>query len=221
MRKMDRMSGFLTITLTLATSANVLLAQAPEEAKSSPLLPTGLVSKLPPVAPLTPREKASLAFRNTFAPRALANRLLSASIDQLQDYPSDWPGGMEGFGMRLGSRMGIQAVRNSIRLGTDLAFKIEPRYDRCNCTGFWKRTGHAWRRVIISRSDSGGEMPALSNYTSAYVTPMISYTWYPDDKNTWENKLQSGTLNLSWRGVTNMLREFWPEVKKTVPFRRD
>jgi hypothetical protein len=93
---------------------------------------------------------------------------------------------------------------------------IDPRYDRCDCTSFLSRTGHAWRRVILSRSDAGTEMPAYSNFTGAFVTPMIVSQWAPDRFNTTGNKLQSASLDLAWRGVTNMLREFWPDVKKKM-----
>jgi hypothetical protein len=68
--------------------------------------------------------------------------------------------------------------------------------------------------VLVSRSDSGGEMPAYSNFTGAYVTPWITYTWYPDRLDTTSRKLQSGTMYLGWRGATNMLREFWPDIKR-------
>lgn len=127
---------------------------------------------------------------------------------------------MDAFSMRFGSRMGRLAIRNSIRLGTDVAFGIDPRYDRCLCSGFKARTGHAWKRILVSRTDSGGQIFAVSNVAGAYVTPMIAYQWYPDRLNTWERKLQSGSVNLAWRGVTNMIREFWPEMKRSLPFRR-
>jgi hypothetical protein len=43
---------------------------------------------------------------------------------------------------------------------------------------------------------------------------MITYSWYPDRMNTWDRKFQSGTFHLGWRGVSNMIREFWPDVKR-------
>jgi hypothetical protein len=202
-----------------AFTAGAVLAQAPVEIKPSPLLAPGFVSNQPNPDALTPKEKLNLALRNTFGPRALGNRMLAASIDQWRDHPTEWESGVDGFSTRFASRMGRLAVRNSVRLATDVAFGIDPRYDRCDCAGFLKRTGHAWKRVIVSRSDSGGEMPALSNFTGAYVAPMITYTWYPDRLNTWDRKLQSGTLNLGMRGLSNMLREFWPDVKRG--FRRN
>lgn len=163
---------------------------------------------------LTPAEKAQLAIKNTFGPRAIANRLLLAGINQWQNHPEEWPGGMEGYGMRFGNRMGRLAIRNAVRLGTDVAFRLDPRYDRCDCSGFLSRTRHAWKRVIVSRTDSGGQAFAVSNFAGAYVPPMLTDQWYPDRLNTWQHKFESGTWNLGWRGATNMLREFWPEVKR-------
>src|SRR4051794_24947164 len=86
--------------------------------------------------PLTPAEKAQLAFRNTFGAHAIGNRLLVAGFHQLFDNPSEWPGGMDGYGKRVGSRMGLLASNNAIRLSTDVAFRLDPRYDRCDCSGF-------------------------------------------------------------------------------------
>lgn len=163
---------------------------------------------------LTPGDKARLAIRNTFGPRAVANRMISAGFDQLSGRPHEWGGGIDAYAQRFGSRMGRLAVRNSIRLGTDVAFGIDPRYDRCACSGFLARTGHAWKRVVVSRSDAGNEMPAYSNFAGAYVTPWITYTWYPDRLDTTSRKIQSGTMHLGWRGVSNMIREFWPDVKR-------
>jgi hypothetical protein len=59
-------------------------------------------------------------------------------------------------------------------------------------------------------------MFGFSNFTGAYVTPFITYTWYPDRLDTTRRKIDSGTLNLGWRGVSNMIKEFWPDVKRGV-----
>ena len=110
-------------------------------------------------------------------------------------------------------------VRNAVQLSTDVAFKLEPRYDRCDCVGFGARTRHAWRRVIIARRDNGGEMLNVSRFAGAYIPPMITDQWYPDRLNTWEHKLEAGSLFLALRGVNNMIKEFWPDIKRK--FNRD
>lgn len=192
-----------------------LLAQTPGTTPVPlPLLEPRAVSSGSNPDALTPGEKAELALKNTFGPRAIGNRLISAGWDQFRGYPEEWGGGVDSYAQRFGSRMGRLAVRNSIRLSTDVALGIDPRYDRCDCAGFLKRSGHAWKRVLVSRSDAGNDMPAYSNFAGAYITPMVTYSWYPDRLNTWDRKLQSGTLHLGWRGFGNMIREFWPDVKK-------
>jgi len=132
------------------------------------------------------------------------------------DHPEEWQSGMKGYGQRLASRYGRLAVRNGIQLSTDIAFKIDPRYDRCDCTGFFPRTGHALKRVLVARRDDGTEMISVSNLAGAYVTPMITDQWYPDRLNTWHHKAHTGTWFLGWRGVSNIVKEFWPEIKRTV-----
>lgn len=165
-----------------------------------------------PLEPMTPKEKAALTFRNVFYPIAISNRLLIAGWDHLMDSPTEWPGTGEGFGMRLGNRMGSLAIRNAIQLAGDLAFKTEPRYDRCACSTFMSRTGHAWVRVLTARKDSGGETVAIARITAQYATPWVTYNWYPDRLNTTGQKLQSGSTGLLLRGGTNMIREFWPDI---------
>lgn len=218
---LDSMSKLYLAALIIAVSAGTAPGQTPKgEELPLPIRSPQSLSPNAPLEPLTNREKAILALQNTFGPQAIGNRVLSAGIDQWRDQPSEWPGGMEGYGMRFGYRMGRLAVYNSIHLATDVAFKIDPRYDRCDCTGFRSRAGHAWRRVLVSRADSGQEMPAISNFTASFGAPLVAQTWYPDRLNTWDRKLQSGALALGWRGTTNLIREFWPEIKRGIPLLR-
>jgi hypothetical protein len=123
---------------------------------------------------------------------------------------------MEGYGKRYASRWGRMAIRNGIELGADLTFKTDPRYDRCDCIGFTARSGHALKRILVARRDNGTEMVSVSRLAGAYVTPMITDQWYPARLNTWDHKLWSGTEFLAWRGVSNMVKEFWPDIKRTL-----
>ena len=99
--------------------------------------------------PLTPGQKANLAMHNTFYPRALGNRLLLAGWDHLREHPAEWPSGGEGFGMRMGNRMGTLATRNAINLGMNVLMKTEPRYDLCICSGTSARLRHRGRRRAV------------------------------------------------------------------------
>jgi hypothetical protein len=213
------MAVWFCLAASLVIGVSPMLAQQPDS------LPLPLVSPraLPPgtIQPLTPGEKARLALKNTVSPRALANRALLAGLNHWMDHPEEWENSIDGYGQRFASRMGRLAVRNAIQLSTDVAFKTDPRYDRCECTGFLARSGHAWKRVLVSRRDNGGEMISVSRLAGAYVTPMITDQWYPARLNTWEHKLESGSMFLAWRGVNQMIKEFWPDIKRTLRRNRD
>ena len=166
------------------------------------------------IEPLTPKEKAMRALNNVASPMSIANRALLAGWAQVWDSPEEWDNNWEGYGKRMGITMTRLAVRRTLQLGTDLAFKTDPRFDRCDCETFWSRTGHAWKRVFVARKDNGGEMVNVSNVVGAYVPPMITNRWMPERYNTWGNKLESGSTWLLTRGATNMLREFWPDISR-------
>jgi hypothetical protein len=211
---------FLTAMPALTIAASAAWAQKPDELP----LPVGSpVSIQPgqPYEPLTATGKAKLALKNSFGTRALVNRAALAGLNHLTDSPEEWENSADGYPVRLASRMGRLWVRNAVQLSADVAFKTEPRYDRCNCDGFLPRTGHALKRVLVSKKDNGGEMISVSRLAGAYVTPMITDQWYPSRLNTWGHKFESGTWFLGWRGVNNMLKEFWPEIKRKTLRRRN
>jgi hypothetical protein len=172
------------------------------------------------IEPLTAEQKLHRTIRNVISPQGLANRAVTAGWNHLWRDPEEWGGNMDAYGKRFASRMGRLAVRQGVQLATDVAFGLEPRYDRCDCVGFWGRTGHAWRRVVISRRDNGEDIFAITNFAGAYIPPLITDQWYPASKNTWGHKWQSGTEFLAWRGVTNMVREFWPEISRKLKLGR-
>jgi hypothetical protein len=202
----------IAMTWTAAVSASGQQAEVPLPLQSPRVLAPGTIE------PLSAGEKAHLALKNTIGTRALINRAALAGFNHWMDHPEEWENSIDGYPKRFASRMGRLAVRNAVQLSTDIVFKTDPRYDRCECSGFGARAGHAWRRVLMSRRDNGGEMISVSRLAGAYVTPMITDQWYPARLNTWNHKLESGTWFLGWRGVNNMIKEFWPDIKRT--FRR-
>jgi hypothetical protein len=123
-------------------------------------------------------------------------------------------GGFDGYARRFGNRMASRAIRESIRLGADIALGTDSRYDLCNCDSAKGRLAHAWKRVVVTRKDAGSDTIAVSNMTGAFATPWITHTWLPDRYNTTSAKLQSGAVTLAFWGLGNTLREFWPDIAK-------
>jgi hypothetical protein len=173
------------------------------------------------IEPLTPKQKAVMAVKNTFWPQSLANRAVLAGINQWMDKPEEWGQGMEGYGKRFANRIARGGVRQAVQLGPEIAFGIDPRYDRCDCAGAWPRMLHAWRRVVVARRDDGSEMLHVSRFAGAYVTPIIAYQWYPDRYQRWGRYAKSGTEFLAMRALNNMVKEFWPDIRRAVFRRKD
>jgi len=166
--------------------------------------------------PLTAKEKAAIAFRNTFYPRAIANRVLVSSITHLSDAPSEWPGGLEGYAMRIGDRMGALATAQGIELGGNVLFHTEPRYDLCSCTTFKGKMAHAWKRVLTARTDGGRETIGIAHIASDLGTPWVTHQWLPDRVNDPSHIFVGGVSRMGFRGVTNMVREFWPDIARAT-----
>ncbi|MGH9629941.1 MAG: hypothetical protein ACRD7E_16610 [Bryobacteraceae bacterium] len=191
---------------------NLLPAAPAAEPAGLPVKPE---AKLEPGV-LSPKEKAMHALRNTIGLPGLGKRVFAAAVDHWQDEPQEWGQGWDALGRRAAYGYSRLAIRNGIRVGLDLAFKTDPRYDRCNCDGFLPRAGHAVRRVFIARKDNGGEMLNIPRIASAYGTAAITQQYWPDRYNTTGNKLGEGTSSLAIRTGTNMLREFWPDIRRAI-----
>ncbi len=202
---------FVTLAALAQERSNVLpLARSSPIALEPGTLPT----------PLTTEEKAQRALRNTFGVRGLLTRAITAGFDQYGPHPEEWPQGLEGYGMRYGSRMGRLATRNALMFGTDVAFGLDQRYIRCDCTGVRPRIGYAVRRLFVARKDAGGEFLNVSQMAGAFVTPMISNQWYPDRLNTPTRHVRAGSTYLGWQAGGNVVREFWPEIRRLIPLKR-
>jgi hypothetical protein len=169
-----------------------------------------------PIQPLTPQGKLDYAVRRTLGPMALANRGVMAGLNQWQNKPEEWGQGWDAYARRYGYRMTRLAARNSIILGLDLVMRTDQRFDRCDCQGFWPRTAHAFRRVVVARTDFGGETVNAARIAGAYVPAAIAYRLYPERYHTATRVLYSGSIYLAWRGVANMVREFWPEIHRVI-----
>ena len=153
---------------------------------------------------------------SAYGPAALAGSAAYTGLLQEIDFPREWGQGAAGYGKRLSSSLTYSGLRNTLSFGLDTALHQDPRYDRSTDTGFWRRTKHAFRRTILTRTDSGGETFATWRFGSAYGANFISNAWYPDRVNTVKLGLTEGTTQIGFDLLANIGCEFWPDVKKKI-----
>lgn len=158
--------------------------------------------------PLTSLEKAKRAGNNLIRPAALIPLALGIGIAHGRDHPEEWGQDWAGLGQRTGHAFARLGVRNSFNLIGHMALGTDPRYDRCQCTGFGPRSKHAIRRTFMVRTDSGGERFHYGNFLSAYATNVITNQWRPQRYHTQSEYLQGTAVSIGINVGWNVLREF-------------
>jgi hypothetical protein len=172
-----------------------------------------------PFVALTGEEKLSFHVKSSFSPLALAGSAAYAGLLQEADTPTEWGQGASGYGKRFASTLACSGLHSALALGLDTALHQDPRYFRSTQTGFWRRTGHAVRGTILTRTDQGSETLSTWRIGSAYGAAYISNQWYPGRLNTVALGFAEGSLQLGFDLVSNIGSEFWPDIKRKV-FRR-
>jgi hypothetical protein len=151
---------------------------------------------------------------STYAPSAIAGLAAYAGILQEADAPKEWGQGATAYGKRFGSTLAWSGIHSALAFGLDSTLHQDPRYFRSGGTGFWRRSGHALRGIVLTRTDRGGETLSTWRIGSAYGAAFLSNQWYPDRLNTARLGFIQGSVTLGFDLVSNMGSEFWPDIKR-------
>jgi hypothetical protein len=168
--------------------------------------------------PLNAQGKTARMLNVTFQPSGAIGSFIGAGFAQLRNDPEEWGQGFKGFSHRFASLYGRRATANTIALGLDVAMKTDPRYDRCECKSFKPRLGHAILRTFRTRKDSGGEVVNVPLLTGYFGAAAIANQWNPDRLKTGGEIVQTATIDIGFGAGLNVIREFWPDVRKRILF---
>lgn len=171
------------------------------------------------VDPLDWEGKLQFHANATYGPTAIAGLAAYAGFLQAVDSPKEWGGGAGAYGERLASAAGAAGIHGVLAFGLDSALRQDPRYFRAGSGGFWRRSGHALRGTILTRTDSGGETLSTWRIGSAYGSAFLSNTWYPARLDNARLGFAQGSIRLGFDLASNLGAEFWPDIKQHI-FRR-
>jgi hypothetical protein len=155
----------------------------------------------------------------TYGPTAIVASAAYAEFLQAVDSPKEWGGGAGAYGERFASAAGAAGIHGLLALGLDSALRQDPRYFRASSGSFWRRSGHALRGTILTRTDSGGETLSTWRIGSAYGSAFLSNTWYPARLDNAHLGFTQGSIRLDFDLASNLGTEFWPDIKQNI-FRR-
>jgi hypothetical protein len=80
------------------------------------------------------------------------------------------------------------------------------------------RTYYALTRILVTRTDAGGTQFNFSEIAGNAAAVAISNAYNPDTRNAGENLEKLG-LQLGTDAISNVLKEFWPDVKRKLHHR--
>jgi hypothetical protein len=168
---------------------------------------------------LTPRGKLAIAWQDSTDPALFVQTGFLAGIGQATNSHPSFGQGMEGYAKRVGTTYGDFAIENMLTEGIfPTLLHQDPRYFRRREGPGGSRLGYAVSRLFITRSDSGRSQFNYSQVLGAATALAISNAYYPDGR-TVGNNLGRYAMQLGFDAASNVLKEFWPDLKRKLPGR--
>ena len=171
-----------------------------------------------PLVPLTTERRFKLYLRQSFTtPGIYVKTLLFSVGDHINESPPEWGTGFEGYARRAGSRQAQFVIQNSFVALGDGILGYEPRYDRCRCTGFWSRTGHALARNLVTYNGSEQSLrPQFALYGGAFAAGVVAGTWKPRDRDLVAEGYRAVMTQVGFGFGANWLAEFAPDITRIL-----
>jgi hypothetical protein len=169
--------------------------------------------------PLSASDKAAVRLKRMVDPLSLLYSVAAAGIGQWRDEPPEWQQGAEGVGRRFAASQGWKMTQNSLALGFDTALGLDPRFHPSRETRIWPRLRGAVLQTVVAYKDSGGRAFNYSEFGSSYGASFVANSWFPAHSNGVGDALERGTIGLGLNTASNVMKEFWPDIRRKVFWR--
>ena len=139
---------------------------------------------------------------------------IGASLDQERNRPDQWGQGWGPFGERYASHLGSYIVQRSIMFPVQAIDHEDTRYFRSNRLSIKGRIGDALLETVWRHNDSGGMMPAYSEFLGDYGAAAVSRLWWPSNYHKASSILIAGSDTVLVDAGINVFNEFKPDIKR-------
>ena len=176
-----------------------------------------------PFQPITSSQKLTIGLKDSFDWPVYPVAGAFAALYQLENENPSFGQGMKGYARRYGTALGDQVIGNMM---TESIFPSllhqDPRYFRIGNRrgGILQRAGYAASRIFVSRTDSGGRQFNFSEWLGNATAVAISNAYYPDTRTASDNIERLG-IACATDAFSQVMKEFWPDVKHKLFHRHD
>ncbi|HWC95971.1 MAG TPA: hypothetical protein VG456_04460 [Candidatus Sulfopaludibacter sp.] len=169
-----------------------------------------------PFHKITPKQKMTIAFKDSFDWPVYPTAGLFAALYQLENQNPSFGQGMAGYAKRFATAYGDQMIGNMMTEGIVPVLSHEdPRYFRSGEGSKKTRLGYALSRILICRTDTGRNTFNLPEWGGNAIGTAISNAYYPDTRTVSDN-VQKLLIACATDAFSNVLKEFWPDVKRKL-----
>ena len=166
------------------------------------------------VKPISAGEKFKLVAEGAFDPYEFVVVGILAGIGQANNDIPQWGQGAKGYAIRYAADLG-DLVDGNFMVGAILPSLLhqDPRYFQSGKGNFWRRTGYAMSRIVVTRGDNGKKQFNFSEIGGNAVAGAISNTYRPPSERSLGTSAQTWGTQLLVDMAGFELKEFWPDIR--------
>lgn len=171
----------------------------------------------------SPREKFDDFANDSFDYSSFIFIGLLSGVSQLEGSTPEFHSGAAAYGRYYWHNFADQTDENlwvgfllPVALREDARFYTLGRGTPSKHNGLLKRAGYAFTRILVTRTDGGGDSFNFSEVIGSGAAAGISNLYYPASNRTWTKTGQRWALNVGIDGGTFIFKEFWPDINHAV-----
>jgi hypothetical protein len=140
-----------------------------------------------------------------------------AAIDQANNSPKSWGQGWGAYAQRYGASFADNGIGTYMTTAIfPSLLREDPRYYQLGKGTVAHRTVYSLGRLFVARTDSGHNRFNYSeNIGNAAAAALSNFYHAPEDRTLGRNLGTLGMLDM-WDGVSNLMKEFWPDIRRKV-----
>lgn len=168
-----------------------------------------------PYEPITAGHKIVIAFKDSFDWPSYVTGAAFAGIYQLANSNPSFGQGAEGYFHRFATSSSDQIVGNLMTEGfVPALFHQDPRYFMLGPSGGTRkhRLWHALISTSVAPMDSGKRTFNFSEWGGNAFAAAVGNAYYPDGRSV-EDNVQRWLTSIGTDTLSNVMKEFWPDVK--------
>lgn len=183
--------------------------RAEEKQRLLGLFPNFYVSYIPDAAPLTAKQKFSLAAHSTFDWTTFVGVSMGAGIEQATNEFKGYGQGAAGYGKRWGALFADGRASDLLsHYVFAVAFHQDPRYFYQGTGTKKSRLSHALLSAFVARGDKGKPMPNYAYLLGSMVSGAVSNAYYPSSDRGAGLVFKNAAIGISGRMVQDVVQEF-------------